>query len=417
MGGLLAVVAIGAVMLILILLNKGVDRVFRPLERRAQSWFVVFERLGRIGHARTWGVALASLVGLTLLAGCGQSGSGTAVRQSTTPTVVATTPSTDESPAPSTSTADTPVLVSAIAVCDGNGALYYVDARTGALLGKRSGPDQLNVTTGIARTPGGESTDQAIFTPTNFGTPTNSGRGCGGWSWNGDLDEIAGIDVHTHNGTTSGGSVVPASVQLSTGVITDWVAPRPVDSSAFADTSSKKDTIYVEFNPISGDRWYVGHDDQGKGVIQGPHYSRSLKDPIFQVLPGDPQPYQFLFNSSHGTPTLFIDQSGGSPSLVGEFLLPDGNVKVNKELTSGTKFLSSAKLPTSQYALIDIRISDDARTAAFVTPDGNDDYTLWTVNGKGGTPNRLVNLGALNTGADLAHATFGVARVGLLVIP
>lgn len=36
MGVVLAIIAIAAVMLVLALIGKGVDRVFRPLERRAQ---------------------------------------------------------------------------------------------------------------------------------------------------------------------------------------------------------------------------------------------------------------------------------------------------------------------------------------------------------------------------------------------
>ena len=87
-------------------------------------------------------------------------------------------------------------------------------------------------------------------------------------------------------------------------------------------------------------------------------------------------------------------------------------------LPSGSRFLNPAKLPTSDLHVEGlIRISDDAKTAAFVTSDNTGAYVLWTVVSNGGTPKKLANLGDMYTGADLANAGFGVARVGLLVVP
>lgn len=358
-------------------------------------------------------LAVAAIVGLSLVAGCGgQTGSGvgatagTAARTSpsgSNPTPSEST-SASESPSPQTSTADGPVRVSAIAVCDRSGALYFVDAGTGALLGTRAG---LALIEAGARDDRGfvgvvAGTDQGTFAPTAFSD------GCGAWSWNGDLDELAGIHAY---GADHMNDNVPASLLLSTGAVTDWVAPEPPrDPNAFAATPpNTKTTIHAEFNPISGDRWYLSSDNQPMGVadrpgiVDGPHYSKRLTHLVFGATPGNPDQNVFLFKSLHGVPTLFTMDIGG----YGYAGLP-----------SGSRFLNPAKLPTSDLHVEGlIRISDDAKTAAFVTSDNTGAHVLWTVGSNGGTPKKLANLGDMYTGADLANAGFGVARVGLLVVP
>jgi hypothetical protein len=139
------------------------------------------------------------------------------------------------------------------------------------------------------------------------------------------------------------------------------------------------------------------------GVLDGPHYSKRLTYLVFGATPGNSDRNVFLFKSLHGVPTLFTMEIGG----YGYARLP-----------SGSRFLNPAKLPASDLHVEGlIRISDDAKTAAFVTWDNNGGYVLWAVGGNGGTPKKLANLGDMYTGDDLAHAEFGVARVGLLVVP
>ena len=243
-------------------------------------------------------------------------------------------------------------------------------------------------------------TDQSTFAPTAFDS------GCGSWSWNGDLDELAGLHAYSAAYAFSG---FPASLQLSTGAVTDWVAPPPpVDPNVYAAAPpSTKTTIHAEFNPISGDRWYLSSDNQPMGVadrpgvVDGPHYSKRLTYLVFGATPGNPDLHVFLFKSLHGVPDLVTVGGDGYAGL-----------------PSGSRFLNSAKLPVSDFHVDgNIRISDDAKTAAFVTSDNAGAHVLWTVGGNGGTPKKLANLGDMYTGADLAHAAFGVARVGLLVVP
>jgi hypothetical protein len=251
-----------------------------------------------------------------------------------------------------------PTSIDVIVACDGDAALYYLDAHTGALLKEVEGH-------GVGTGDG--------FRAAGMDEPWET---CGDGTFNHSLTRVAGWH-------TVGSNTVPAYYDLATKQVVD-VEPLP-DTSGFAHTPTVG-VMTAAYSPFSDDLWYITTTELSSaftihGSLGGKSYSQQYPDGG-KYTSGT---CRFSFTTQTAPPNVLC----GSNIPAGYALLSiDGTVKQLPidAVIPNPVYLNPKLLPSNDRSITTIRRSDDGKSAAFIDEGSN---MLWTVRSDGASPTRV----------------------------